>query len=293
MVVTAQGSLQPWALQKPWWKKALALWTYEGANLKGAACLRAVADAEVADYRRRGLRQPITVIPNGILIEWITAEADGQRSRVQLGLLEGRPLALFLSRITPKKGLPMLVQAAAALREWLGNWLFVIAGKDEFGHQRELTRLIHELGMQKYFRFVGALYGKQKRDVFAASDLFVLPTHSEGAPIAILEALGAGLPVLTTKGAPWPQLVEHNCGWWTEISAGAIQQALDEALSKSRDQLCVMGARGQELVRTEYLWKESAWKTVQLYQWVRGKRTHARFYPFQLTNLVAEWANTC
>ncbi len=277
VVVAAQGCLQKWALKKSVWKKKLALWAYEARNLNNAACLQAVAETEVEDYRRFGLKGPVAVIPNGIDEDWINTKSDVRHLREELSLPEDKRLALFLSRITPKKGLPMLIEAVSKLRDRLMDWLFIIAGADEFNHEREIQALIYRLGVEKLFRFVGPIYGRQKRNMFAAADLFILPTYSEGAPIVILEALGAGIPVLTTKGAPWPQIADQGCGWWTEISAKSIQEALNDAIEKSPSELNNMGKRGCELVRREYLWTRNAQKTIKLYRWLLDKGEKPEF----------------
>jgi glycosyltransferase involved in cell wall biosynthesis len=118
---------------------------------------------------------------------------------------------------------------------------------------------------------VGPLHGQDKRDAFAAADLFVLPTHSEGSPMVVLEALGAGVPVLTTKGAPWADLVRHGCGWWTDISAGGIHDALRDALALSGTAWAAAGQRGRYLVAQKYSWAEIASKTIRLYGWLEGR----------------------
>ena len=86
----------------------------------------------------------------------------------------------------------------------------MIAGPDEFGHTAELQARIERVGLGDLVRFVGPVYGEDRRDAFAAAEFFVLPSHSEGAPMAALEALGAGVPVLTTRGAPCEYLTDHG-----------------------------------------------------------------------------------
>ena len=63
-------------------------------------------------------------------------------------------------------------------------------------------------------RFLGPLDGEAKERAFAGNaDLFVLPSFSESFGMAVGEALGAGVPVLTTTGVPWPMLARRGCGW--------------------------------------------------------------------------------
>jgi glycosyltransferase involved in cell wall biosynthesis len=164
----------------------------------------------------------------------------------------------------------MLIEAMYALGHRLDNWILLIAGTDEFNHRAEIEALVRKFGMGQAVRFIGPLFNDRKRNAFDAADLFVLPTHSEGNPIVVLEALGAGVPVLTTKGAPWQDLVRNQCGWWTEISTDSIGNSLTIALSLPRQELLTAGLRGKDLVEKEYNWRRITQKTIQVYQWITG-----------------------
>jgi len=122
--------------------------------------------------------------------------------------------------------------------------------------------------LQAYVQFVGPKFDLDKRDAFSAADVFVLPSHSEGAPIAILEALGSGCPVLTTKASPWEDIVIHDCGWWTDISVEAIANALQDVLQQPKTVLWAKGQRGKQLVSRKYTWLGIAEQTLALYEWL-------------------------
>lgn len=276
-VITPHGSLEKWALNQSWWKKQIVLALYEKNNLHHASCIHAVGENEIADCRDFGLSNPIAVIPNGISSEWLNSCGNGGAFRDQFGILAEKRVMLFLSRITPKKGLPMLLEVLHNLRKELTDWCVVIAGAGEFGHQAEIESIILDKGLNDLVKLVGPLFGKNKRDAFAAADLFVLPSYSEGAPIVILEALGAGVPVLATKASPWQNLETHDCGWWPNISSDSIYEALKDALSRSPEQLKLMGQRGKELVSTEYTWAKSAQMTIELYEWLLGRSQRPDF----------------
>ena len=276
-VIAPHGSLDAWALRRSIWKKRLALSLYERENLRKTSCLHALSLREAEGFRAFGLSNPIAIIPNGIADEWLQTQENAGAFRQRFGLSEGTRILLFLSRITPKKNLPMLLRSMARLKLYLGNWQLIIAGVNEFGHQREIEELVKKLSLESHVRFVGPLYGPVKHDAFAAADLFVLPSHSEGAPIAILEALGAGVPVLTTKASPWEELVTNRCGWWTEISEQSIGQALQEAIQKPSYELKDMGARGKRLIAERYAIKRVAEQTIALYKWLLGSDSKPDF----------------
>ncbi len=276
-VIAPHGSLDAWALRRSIWKKRLALIIYERKNLHYASCLHALSPREEEGFRTYGLRNPIAIIPNGIADDWLDSNGDAHAFRRRFGLSNETRLLFFLGRITPIKNLPMLVRAMSALKSDLASWRLIIAGVNEFGHQPEVEALVKQLGLGAYVKFIGPLYGQDKRDAFAAADLFVLPSHSEGAPVAILEALGAGIPVLTTQAAPWRELITRRCGWWTKISEPAIRQALHEAIYTPREELRRMGQRGKALIVEKYTLSKVAEQTISLYNWLLGKGERPTF----------------
>ena len=271
-VVAPHGALEDYALKRSAWKKKIALFGYEMGNLKHAACLHATAISEANSFRTFGLTNPIAIIPNGIPDECLKRQGDAASFRFRFSIPSDKRLLLFLSRINPKKGLPLLFTAIAKLDKAFEGWSLVIAGfEDVPGYQRELEQLAKDLNISKKIIFVGPLFGQDKQDVFAATDILVLPTYSEGFGIVVTDALAAGVPVLTTYGAPWEELLSHNCGWWVEISEQGIFNALQDAISRSKQELMDMGARGKLLVENKYTWSQVTKMTIELYSWLLGR----------------------
>lgn len=267
-VIAPHGSLEPWALKRSHWKKRLALALYENKNLHEVSCMHALSQQEATDFRAFGLCGSVGIIPNGVPEGWMSQRHDPARFRLQHGLPDSIRIMLFLGRITPKKGLPMLLRAMYRNREQLTDWKLVIAGVDEFDHKREVQAMVQTLELQSYVQFIGPQFDQDKRDAFSAADIFVLPSHSEGAPVVILEALGAAIPVLTTKGCPWEELIRHQCGWWTEVSEDAISAALQDVLQQLPSALRMMGQRGKNLVSEKYTWSHITRDTLTLYDWL-------------------------
>jgi len=270
-VIAPHGSLDRWAIKHSCWKKTLALAAYERRNLYGASCLQATSDAEVSDFRDFGLTNPIALICNGASEQWLRAQGDPSRFRSRFGIPQDRRIILFLSRISPKKGLFLLIKAIKGNEAALGQWLLIIAGSNEFGHRAKVEALIESLALNDKVRVLGPLFGQEKRDAFSAADVFTLPSISEGAPVVILDSLAAGVPVITTKASPWKELKTHDCGWWVDINTSAIGEALCAATGLSRPRLQEMGARGKMLVSYKYSWPRIANQTLALYAWLLGQ----------------------
>ena len=263
-LLAPRGMLEPGALQFSHWKKVLVGMLFQWRDLRAATCLHATADAEAATLRARGLHQPICVIPNGIQMPRVRPE-DTPPS----GSKRTRRLA-FLSRIHPKKGLPMLLAAWRTLHADFPGWQLEVAGTDENGHEGELKRLATAFGIQDSILFLGPLYGEAKETFMRGSDLFVLPTLSENFGIVVAEALAHGTPVITTKGAPWQVLEAQGAGWWTDIDETALSNALRNAMSASDDERRVMGQRGQRLVAERYSIDHVGKQMLRVYEWLTG-----------------------
>jgi len=256
-VVSPHGMLEPWALQYHGLRKKVAMTLYQRRNLQDASVLLATSEQEAANLRDLGLKPPIAVLPNGIQpVEGSPVDFAQAREKE----------VLFLSRIHPKKGLPMLLEAWAELKPQ--GWKLIIAGNDEGGHQAEVQQLADRLGMADAVDFPGPLYGEAKDRAFRRASFFVLPTYSENFGVVVGEALQYGLPVITTTGTPWKLLAEQDCGWWVEPETAAIRGALAAALGISAAERQVMGERGASLVEMNFRWPGVARELLCVYQWL-------------------------
>ncbi len=260
LIISPRGMLEPWAMQYKSWKKAPAWHLYQQRDLRTARVLHATSDMEALSLRALGLRQPIAVIPNGVETP---PDAGTEKPRT------GPRTALFLARVHPVKGLLNLVKAWSQLRP--SGWRAVIAGPDEGGHRAEVEAAVQAAGLAGQFLFAGPVEGRAKWDLFHGADLFVLPTFSENFGVAIAEALACGVPVITTKGAPWQVLRSHQCGWWVEIGAEPLAEALQAAMGLPEAERRAMGHRGRGLVAQHYLWPGVAARMLEVYRWMLGR----------------------
>lgn len=256
LVISPHGCLEIWALSYKRYKKNLALKTYQGAVLRSASMFIATADQELGSIRRLGFRQPVAVIPNGVDVG-LPPNRDSQG---------GIKKILFLSRVHPKKGLLDLVEAWAITRQ--PGWKIVIAGGDEGGYRAIVETLIQAKGLQSDFDFTGFVDGARKQKCFDDATLFVLPTYSENFGIAVAEAMANELPVITTTGAPWRDLVEHCCGWWVAPGVQGLAGALIEAMACSPEDLHAMGQRGRQLVIDKYSWSKIGTTGLEVNDWL-------------------------
>src|SRR5215469_15247047 len=261
-VVSIRGMLEPWAFRHKRTKKRIAWWLYQRRDLTQAQFHITTGEIEARNLRRLELGVPISTVPNGVDVPQERAPAKETESR---GANRSRSrTALFLGRIYPVKGLPMLVEGWARVRP--NGWLLRIAGPDEAGHQKQVEKAVSDAGLENVISFTGPVEPHLKSSVFFDADLFVLPTHSENFGMAVAEALAHGLPVLTTTGAPWPMLPERGCGWWVDATVDGIAEGLRQATSCDSAALRAMGARGRELVVAEFEWERVAKQFLATYE---------------------------
>lgn len=260
-VVSTRGMLEVWAVQHKWMKKRIAWWLYQRRDLAIAQCHHASGEPERATIEQLRLSVPISVVPSGIDIPQLDF-AKGKSEHPNLPS-SGLRTALFLGRIYPVKGLPMLVEAWSRVRP--SGWRLEIAGPDEGGHRAVVERAVSAAGLGEHVSFLGSLGDEAKRSRLLDADFFILPTHSESFGIAIAEALAHSLPVLTTKNAPWSVLEDHDCGWWVDATVDGIAGGLRQATSVSAAELAKKGARGRELVARKFQWREVARQFISIY----------------------------
>ena len=277
VIIAAHGTLNAWALNSSSVKKKIALAVYENANLNCASCLHATSENEISDFRDLGFKNPIAYIENGIQEKYLSVFGNAKRFRERYLLSSDKRILLFLSRISPKKGIPMLIEALKSLEHEFEGWQLIIAGIDESNHLKDVVSLVKQLELTDSVKIIGPLFGQDKADAFAATELFILPSHSEGFPMIVLDSLTAGVPVITTKASSWHDLIDYKCGWWTEINTNSITVALKEAFMKSPVQLRQMGACGKELIAVKYTWPQLAQKTIILYKWLLGRHDRPDF----------------
>lgn len=258
-LVTPRGMLDPWARRNSAWKKQIAALAFERAHLKGAVALRATAEMEAEHFRQMGLKNPVAIVPNGLILPELAPRREG-----------GQRTVLFLSRIHPKKGVDYLLQAWAAVQAEAPDWDLVIAGIDENGHEAELKALAARLALPRV-RFVGEAHGAAKQQLYRDADLFVLPTHAENFGLVVAEALAQETPVITTRNAPWQGLETEGCGWWIPLDQARLTDTLRGALSRPAEDLAQMGRRGRGWVRRDFAMDHVAERMRDVYLWAAGQ----------------------
>jgi len=256
-VLRPLGTLSQWSLGHRSWKKRPYYALLERSHLDMAAAIHVTSNAEAGDVARLGYGDRVRVIPLGVDV----GERPPARDRPEAN----RPLQLlFLSRLHPKKNIPLLLRALASIRAKPVE--LTIAGEGEGGYRAELEAMAQELGLSERVRFIGHVDGDAKRSAFADADCFILPSAHENFGIAVAEALAAGLPAIVTPGvALAEQVAGSGAGLVADATEAAVAGAMEWAVEHP-GALVEMGERAWWLARRELSWSASCERLESLYR---------------------------
>ncbi len=149
--------------------------------------------------------EKVRVVHNGI--DEGTAPRSDTLPRLRAWKRTGNKIILFLGRITLQKGPDYFLRAAAKVVRKNPNTVFVLSGSGDM--EGEMMRLAASLGISDRVFFTGFLHDAERDEMYAAADLFVMPSVSEPFGIAPLEAMKAGTPVIISKQSGVSEVVRH------------------------------------------------------------------------------------
>jgi glycosyltransferase involved in cell wall biosynthesis len=247
-IVEPHGLLNRWGMRerRPRLKR-LSFQMIETPILRGAAAVLYSSEQEALEAGQLGVEYKSLMIPNPVDLP-STADVRG-RVRASHPELPGRTVVLFLSRLDPKKGLDLLLPAFAKLRESHPEAVLLVVGDGDSSYVASLKRDAQKLHADGGLIWAGFLDGDDKRAVLADADLFVLPSYSENFGMAVVEAMGAGLPVVVSDQVGIHREVSRaGAGFVVNCSPEQIESALSK-LTAEPDLRKLMGIRAQGLAR--------------------------------------------
>lgn len=182
----------------------------------------------------------VMVLPNSVRVP------NTQASHVERETID----LLFLGIVGDRKGVYELLEAFAIAHSHCPTLRLTVAGNGEI---EKAIRVAATLGVSEYVNFPGWLDGQAKNELLQSSDIYVLPSHNEGLPISIIEAMSWGLPIISTDVGAIAELVRHGIDGLI-VSPGAIgplSHALLQ-LANSRELRLRMGQSGRQRVATDF-----------------------------------------
>ncbi len=260
-------------------KKRIYLRTVGRRVVFGAACLHVFTEAEAEGLREVGYRGPVTIVPNGIDFDEFASLPDAKEADERWPDLSGRRVVLFMSRLSPEKGLCRLIPAWKEIvrRESLSDSILVLAGPSDRGYGDTVQSMIAEYGVRDHVLQTGMVTGADRLRLLSRADVYTLPSFSEGFSMSLLEAMACGNVAVYTPNCNFPEAEEAGAGVCIEPSVGGLRDALVHCLELSVDQRQEIGRAARRLIRTDYTWKAVAAKMRTVYQCVVDGDTIPRY----------------
>jgi glycosyltransferase involved in cell wall biosynthesis len=224
----------------PWARRAASLAMERAGGLLTDVFLT-VSKEEAADARRLGIARHPVAVGNGRSSAVFAPDASARsRIRRELGVAEGRVVVTAVSRLVRHKGYPELL---AAMKDVPAE-LWVVGERLPSDHGEDMAPYFERCGLGGRLRLLG--YRADVAAILAASDIFVLPSHFEGLPMSVIEAMLCGLPVVATDiRGPREQVVAGETGLLVPpATVGPLAEAL-AALASNRALRARLGAAGR------------------------------------------------
>lgn len=271
-LITPHGELESRHLRHKslakYFKKTAYLTLLGRPMLRGASCLHAITPYEIEGFRQAGYDGSVAVVPNGIAVDQFANLPDPAEAENLWPRLHNRRVVLFLSRLSPEKGLDQLIPAWKNLTNQ-GSYddaVLVIAGPDDRGYDAVVKGLVERHGVGSRVLMTGMVQGREKMALISRADIYTLPSYSEGFSMSVLENLAAAKPVLITPGCNFPEVAEAGAGLSVPPESKELEVALRQLLDMSDADRAAMGSRGRDLVHHNYTWEIAARKMITVYR---------------------------
>lgn len=226
-------------------------------------------------FYKRGLRQKVAVVYNGVDIPGFNTAVKSASFRKSFGISESAPLIGTACRINPRKGLEFFIKAAALVKESIPAARFVIIGEafgaDEEKYRRNLTRLSEKMGTDKEIIFTGRR--EDVKEAISALDVVSLSSLDEGFGRVLIEAMALGKPVVSFRTGGAGCVIED--GVTGMLVALKDARALAEGiifLLNNRDIAGRMGLKARECAESKFSSEKSSRKIKEIYHDIFSER---------------------
>jgi glycosyltransferase involved in cell wall biosynthesis len=200
-IATHHGKLEKTYL----WRQRFHTWLI---NRGIASVMVAVSGQALQAALETGIQnRRVITIPNGVALPSAT-NRDKKEIRQALGISIKKNFLISVGRLTTQKAHAVLVQAMTIVVRQYPDVVLCIAGDGPL--RRELEEQISSLNLNEYVKLLGER--DDVADLLAAADIFVLPSRSEGLPIALLEAMAAGLAVIASRIGGIEEVISDGIG---------------------------------------------------------------------------------
>jgi glycosyltransferase involved in cell wall biosynthesis len=269
-VIRPLGTLDPWSMGQKSARKKL-FWQLVGRKMcqRAAALHYTTSEEQLAVEQSLGLNHGV-VLPLGVETE-LVSNANVNLLDPDAPPLNGHPYVLVLSRLHPKKGLEILLEAFLAVvrQPEFSKWRLVLAGDGPKGYLNLLQKRVRSERAVEYVSFPGWLEGKSKLASLRNASLLALPSHQENFGLCALEALACAVPVMVSPQVNLASRIQAaKAGWVAATEFESLRRMLTAVMSDPMERRR-RGEAGRQLAR-EFAWPEIAASMKDLYQRLVG-----------------------
>lgn len=231
-VATVHGMLDDWCMAQRPLKKQVYLSLFARSYFERAAAVQCTAKAEREQAQKHLGAARVVVVPLLIdLAPFDTLPGPGPAHAAFPDSRTDLPKVLLLSRLHPKKGIEVLIAAAALLRKRGTPIRGLIAGSGTPEYEAALRERVRREGLEGDVKFLGLVRGVEKISLYQAVDVFVLPTSQENFGLVLPEAMACRTPVVTTRGVDIWQEIRGAGAVIVDAHPDAVADAIAELLA--------------------------------------------------------------
>jgi glycosyltransferase involved in cell wall biosynthesis len=252
---------------KAWWTEpvppSVPRWGARGAYdvrefFRGVDAL-VVLSREDAEFFRSEADVPVRYIPHGVDVEFFRPASDADRHATA-----GREEPVCLTVGHWQRDFETLDHAISVLGESHRNIRFELVVPDCGPHPQ--ASALERLRARPNVRWAGRLSDEELRSAYQRANLLLLPLVASGANNALLEALAAGLPIVSTDTGGTPDYTRPECAELTAPADGEAMAAAVRLVLSSVDRQITMGREARSLAISEYSWSRIAEETLDMYR---------------------------
>jgi glycosyltransferase involved in cell wall biosynthesis len=275
-LIYAHGMLDPWnrrAAPLKYAKKFVYWLAAEKRTLERAKAVIFTSDEEalLANKYFPSCRWRGVVVGNGVAEPPQISKEAISAFRNKWRISDGQKILLFLSRVHPKKGVDILIEAFGALGA--ADFTLIVAGGGDSSYVGALKELAKRHKIDQRVIWTGPLYDAEKWEAFCAADLFVLPSHQENFGIAVAEALACSTPVCTTTGVNIHSYVtKYGAGLVCQDRTADVAAALRRWSSMSEEQKSEHRLNARRCFEREFRISTAVDKLLSVITQARAKR---------------------
>lgn len=272
-IISPRGVLYSKTLGKKYWKKKIYYKLISNRDLKYAAVIHCTAESEVEScISLLGSSNKMVSIPNGIVLSEFEINSSEKILEKKYPLLKNKKKLLFLSRISWKKGMDLLIEAFSLLVRDKDDLYLIIAGSDDDdGYIDKVKTWILDYRLSSKVIFTGRLDGKDKVLALKEADVFVLPSYSENFGMAVAEAMICGTSVvISDKVGICKEVEENNAGIVVKTNAESIFKGVKDLLN-NKDLRKRIEENGKKMIKKYYDINKVADKMIEMYEEVLQK----------------------